>query len=302
MPGSRSPGRGDGWIGVASGNIAETGLTKGRTISNQKAKGACAMRVFEGAWVKLDRAKSHIVELAKGIRSYGDLDHMYLYEEHDVETNQIHTKVKIDQPIPAELAAILGDALHNLRSALDILVYDASKDHPDFNPTTPAFPIGRDKTEYNSKADRHLQYAPQEVRDLVDTMMPYDTDEAWLWRLHNANIEDKHRLLIPVGSMVRSINPGISMEVPWQDEPIQAPQLFIRPAENQYPLEDGDVVFSRPADATGDNLQPEARIEIAFGNSQAFDGMRLLPTLETLTAEVEEAVKAFENLFSTNQD
>jgi hypothetical protein len=51
----------------------------------------------------------------------------------------------------------------------------------------------------------------QEAIDAIDATKPYAGGNDALWRIHKLNNVDKHRLLITVGSMVRSVDIGSDM-------------------------------------------------------------------------------------------
>jgi hypothetical protein len=74
--------------------------------------------------LKLDRASYHLNSLdAKG-REWSEREtHRYI-SHTDRQSGKQYVYIKFTQPVPAELRLIIGDCLHNLRSALDNLVYD----------------------------------------------------------------------------------------------------------------------------------------------------------------------------------
>jgi hypothetical protein len=81
----------------------------------------------------------------------------------------------------------------------------------------------------------------------IDAVQPYRGGNDALWRLHKLSIVDKHRLILTAGSAVRSVDLGkyITQMAP-KDSPLSLANLsvFLKPRDNDYPLEVGTVVFS----------------------------------------------------------
>jgi hypothetical protein len=79
------------------------------------------------------------------------------------------------QPPPAEVALVFGDLIENLRSSLDYLVGLMRKDGPSQNS---GFPICRQADGDNGffrLAKRKLADIPEEAKDLIEGMQPYDS-------------------------------------------------------------------------------------------------------------------------------
>jgi hypothetical protein len=76
------------------------------------------MSVFYSARLKVERARSHIDALATEISRFSHSS-PYL-----VVIEDSGPKLKRTSPIPGPVFTILGDAVHNLRSALDHLAYE----------------------------------------------------------------------------------------------------------------------------------------------------------------------------------
>jgi hypothetical protein len=74
--------------------------------------------------LKLDRASRHLDSLQAHVSEWRER-HPYDYVvEPDPESGNQLVKVKLIEPPPHEFRLIIGDCLHNLRSALDNLVYE----------------------------------------------------------------------------------------------------------------------------------------------------------------------------------
>src|SRR6266550_791129 len=70
--------------------------------------------------LKIDRAKQHITEFDSRITQFLSRKPYSLVSEPHTDPGYERLVWKLHEPIPADLPCILGDAIHNLRSALDI--------------------------------------------------------------------------------------------------------------------------------------------------------------------------------------
>jgi hypothetical protein len=81
------------------------------------------MHPLEGSWAKLDRANGHRHAIEDGIERWRENHpHEFIHDQESQPGWTILT-VKIRTRPPVELGAIVGDYVHNLRSALDHLVW-----------------------------------------------------------------------------------------------------------------------------------------------------------------------------------
>ena len=154
--------------------------------------------------LKLARALRHIHDLEVEAERWLAKPPIRLHYTADLATAEKLILAELLEPVPGELSAITGDALHNLRSALDNLVYDLALAHtgdplPDDIAKGSAFPVLDDKKSSTaSTLDRKLRGVHPDVRALIEEMQPYNPDyggqRSLLWILNDLNAKDKHRL------------------------------------------------------------------------------------------------------------
>ncbi|WP_311212287.1 MULTISPECIES: hypothetical protein [unclassified Arthrobacter] len=100
------------------------------------------------------------------------------------------------EPPLESVALIIGDAVHNLRSALDNLAWTlANGSGPPPNPKAIQFPVS-EKTSGWQKARKDLETLPVAALDRMEAAQPFVFDrkeQSFLWHLHQLDIADKHR-------------------------------------------------------------------------------------------------------------
>src|ERR1700733_11548989 len=78
------------------------------------------MKPFDHSRLKVRRARSHIGELTTEILSYLRRVPFYLTVDHVTEDGR-RWVVRVREEVPVEFSAIIGDVIHNLRAALDLM-------------------------------------------------------------------------------------------------------------------------------------------------------------------------------------
>ena len=132
--------------------------------------------------------------------------------------------------------------------------------------------------------------SPQAIA-AIDAIQPYAGGNDVLWNLHALNNIDKHRLILTAGSAVRSVDLGKYIQ---QKAPKGSPlsqvnlSLFFKPADNDYPLEVGTVVFT---DLTSTQVVVfPIKFEIVLYEKGIIEGKPLLETLQGMIDAVEKVI------------
>ena len=134
-----------------------------------------------GSWAKSARGSDHLKQLN------GEL---VAHIEWDPQLAQI----------PAiHWTLLVGDACHNLRGALDHMVFQLALLSGANEPTTTAFPIATEPGLYERAASRLLSEVALQYRDRIERHQPYNSGEDpemhGLTLLRELNNFDKHRIL-----------------------------------------------------------------------------------------------------------
>ncbi|MGH8808338.1 MAG: hypothetical protein ACREX0_10710, partial [Noviherbaspirillum sp.] len=180
------------------------------------------MASVEGPRIKLARASRHIAELGKLASQYLASKPFSIYSTEE-QNGDLVWRVRMERPVPLEWSAIVGDAVHNIRSALDLLAWqlvEASGSQPSRDT---CFPIGQAATPpFEVALRRALQGLSPKALRFVRRLRPYGGGNRVLSQLHALDIVDKHRLVLVVGAANKQLVIKVKMKVPWADQPIEA--------------------------------------------------------------------------------
>jgi hypothetical protein len=123
--------------------------------------------------------------------------------------------------VPLEVTLIVGDVLQNLRNSLDHLACHLIRKAGGTVTSQSCFPIAGEAAKYvPSFFHRKIDGMRQEAKDAIHAIKPYKGGNDALWRIHELNKIDKHRLLLTACSthIGRSATPS---------ERTQLQQLFM---------------------------------------------------------------------------
>jgi hypothetical protein len=74
-------------------------------------------------WAKIRRAQTHVATLGALAAEFRDSEPYTLTPEPGIHPNEVAYRLRIDRDVPAEISTVVGDIVHNLRSALESLAY-----------------------------------------------------------------------------------------------------------------------------------------------------------------------------------
>lgn len=247
--------------------------------------------------VKIERAKKHISNLESEIKTFFDSKPYEIGTKRDPEVGKLIYYVIRANAVPNCIAAIAGDAIHNLRSVLDHIAQHLFLLGPN-RTSGPGghdnFIIGKSATEFKSMLQGKIKDLRPNAVEVLRSIEPYQGGKGHeLWVLHRLDIIDKHRLLVTVGSSFQSVDLVAHMRPFFEktlterfgskDHPLLAnfPSVFFRPADNLFPLKAGDELFIDGADAEV-NEKMQFRFNIALNEPGIIEGKPLLESIHHL--------------------
>lgn len=256
---------------------------------------------------KIKRAREHASMLENEIRAWRKPDPYEIKHEisNDLRIHRFILQVS-KQPDLERWSLILGDAIHNLRSALDHLVYavaisESSQDPPPGDDTL-AFPICDTPENFHGMgkskgAKRKIENLSCPVISLVEMFQPFNRKNQftppYLGIIRDLDDKDKHRLL---ALAVQGISEG-ELGLGGINSSCNEVRLF-------YPstgtVTNGGEVARIEFDVPNPELDPRStRFRIVIGvwhgkhdvtSAPGSDYSEVLAFLETLTDEVESII------------
>ena len=230
--------------------------------------------LFHAASVKVRRGRKHIADVAPAFSAVSVHQDGFLKAARamglPIGRAAFISELAIPESAMDEIACCVGDAVHNLRSALDLLPCEVVERTPNGNPNQVHFPFAETEkglTEQTDKSPKggalkgkNFHRAREDARDLLLALAPHGEahGNALLWGLHRLDLIDKHQDLLSLSHDVRK--PGL--------------------------------YFLGATLPTGGSLPP--RLVFAPGN--LFAGQEIVATLNLIAGEVEDAVERFASL------
>lgn len=247
---------------------------------------------ISGSRAKIGRAFHHFDILKKAVEAFFANKPYSLVIEPDAERSRQIIRLRDTRQAPVgEWALIIGDCVHNLRSALDYIAWELAGSDPADNMTL--FPICDNSKSFEEARKRRLKRVPEEPLALIEGLQPYhaaDPHKNVLWAVQTLDATDKHKLLtltvaLPTGGAIMLPTRGGRYELkPFADAP----------------FEDGAEVahiLMRP-------FRPEMDMNLRVTFDVAFDaslrmGSRqfVIDGLEFILRNVEDIVNLFDEWF-----
>lgn len=236
-----------------------------------------------GVRAKIERAEKHVGELDSAIDAFFQTNPYRVSQEDDRQLGGIRYVLRVVGTIPVGIPVIVGDVLHNLRSAMDHIVGQLVLANGGSVERHHCFPVVELAKNYQSFATRALDGVRQEAIDLVAGTKPYKGGDDDLWHIHQMNNIDKHRLLLPAASF----NQGLEVDVQGV--------RFLLPATRPLAFEDGKTLLFVPDHIRNDPAYREPRLtfDMACAEPEKLRGEPLHETLRRFRGAAEGLVDQF---------
>ncbi|MBU2092004.1 MAG: hypothetical protein KKB63_15705 [Alphaproteobacteria bacterium] len=191
-------------------------------------------------------------------------------------------------PVPNEISLVLGDALHNLRSALDIMLVECFKARKK-GTSGVKFPFAEDAVKLDEIIKKSLNHGGEDICRLIRSMKPYKGGNINLRGLHDLDISDKHKMLIAAPRK------GLYHQIEF---------VFIINGNITTRIKDGKVIEDKSLPSTiiksfevksiiPENLETTS---IVFSESTPFPQKPVIEILKEICKLVDEILDAFEGI------
>lgn len=251
--------------------------------------------------LKLERAEHHIRDLKRLWSEFVEKDAYPFVHHDDLKSGYRLYRLRYASPVPSDIPLILGDAVHNLRSVLDHLIYRliviATNGTGPFGGAY--FPVGETlakfqealarTSECKSKTGGKIQRLRQDAMKAITTIQPYEGGRGvLLWNIHQLDIRDKHYVLLAVGSSnpKHSSLPSEVADIKKKFlgiennglTPAMASKVYLRSSANTvFPLKTGAELLRVPLSEVDENMY--FTFEVAFGEPEILKGKPIVATL-----------------------
>jgi hypothetical protein len=155
---------------------------------------------LDGADLRFLRADRHLSEADQLIAEFSRACAPYVVTRRDPDTDAISITIETTPPLPVFLPLVVSDAIHNMRAALDYIVYELARHDSGTVQEDTQFPIenfkvGSNGGGFEAKVKRRLRGLTQAHVGAIERLQPYNGVE-WTRTLRDISNPDKHRTLI----------------------------------------------------------------------------------------------------------
>src|ERR1700675_2981415 len=153
--------------------------------------------MFDGARLKIKRANHHIADLETQFTAFTAENLPHLSIQTNPERGQPYVLVSYGKEPPcADLALIIGDAIHNLRTSLDHLTWELVGKGGQNRHL--CLPTGDKRVNFEASC-QGIVTPSQAVKDIFKSLeiFPGGKGDA-IYRLNRLDNADKHTILTPV--------------------------------------------------------------------------------------------------------
>jgi hypothetical protein len=264
------------------------------------------MSLTPGNELKFGRAQRHFKEVQELLAAYKVLDPYEIRREENPDTG-LSFWITLTKAPPDDIALAAGDCAHNLRSALDHIIYELSchttkKSHV----AGTAFPIFSDTKNWDSRDAKagdfktssgryKLRAVPEPAVERIELLQPYNGSDPMYWprdpllELHQLDIADKHRNLNLAVANVPEIGVAYGHD---------GPQLKVIHVHKGRLNEGAETLLLRfgPAVDPKVNVQPYTFLQVVFADRPVED-LEVGPALQYLVVGVAQVLMEMRAFF-----
>ncbi len=164
---------------------------------------------LDGTWAKMRHAETRLRELIRAADEYVASPPYRVKPFVSASEERWGWRAESTRRPPLELSLMLGDVVHNLRSALDHMTWAFARTVHDQPSRMTQFPIFDEAPVGEFRNHRYVRDVPAEVAGLMEVLQPYSTDDdvgrmigEELVMLRELSNRDKHRVLLIAQTIV----------------------------------------------------------------------------------------------------
>ena len=183
------------------------------------------MALFDGVKAKVARVDDHLNDLDAALSGVDPRTRHVVVISREIPptANVVNISERLPEE-PARISLLVGEVLHQLRSALDHLIGRLEAANGRERESGFEFPIFWDRGRFKREGFQRFQGVSTGAADVIERCQPYHRPapsykDHPLWILHDLNNTDKHRVIIPTKAAITvdnldiNIAPGASKEI-----------------------------------------------------------------------------------------
>jgi hypothetical protein len=211
---------------------------------------------LDGSRARVERAGDHLAALDALLERFAKDGGFRLDSEEDPESGELLVKVYSNRqppvPPPPLASVLVGEALANLRSSLDYVVWQLAQAPSRSN----QFPLCDNRDWFESKRATYLAAVPPPMCDKIERFQPYpNSGNGLLGILATLNNADKHRLLLTAATGFSGLKTRFRVS--------GLDSINVK-GRDWVPFEDGVVVF-RISGEQHPGMKPQVDLEVPHG-------------------------------------
>ncbi len=148
--------------------------------------------------MKIKRAQHHIADLEGQFKTFVARKPHRFSIKNDPKTGQTLIQIRFVEAPPDNLIVVIGDTIHNLRTALDHMIWALIGWDGGAQNKHLTFPCRDNRTNYEAGCNG-IQTPSQWIRDFIIAFEAFPGGKGEIFcRLHEMDVTDKHRAIRPV--------------------------------------------------------------------------------------------------------
>lgn len=244
--------------------------------------------MFSGAKKKVNRANCHVADLERQFTDFVATKPHRFSVQTDLETKMLSIRVRFIKELPDTFSLIIGDAIHNLRAALDHLMWELVGIDHGTQDRYLSFPTHRDGIGFKA-ACNGIKTPSQWVKDAVAATEAFDGGAGHdLFQINEFDIADKHKMLIPI--LRATTHPPFSI--------IRPDGIVMRRISGSVVLAGTDNFANVAQALPGFSIELDDNVECApsifITEASGMLGLPVVPTLHRLAHVVVETIDKIE--------
>jgi hypothetical protein len=224
---------------------------------------------LSSVYLKLDRASEHMDSVSEQTKAFLERKPapFGFRTEPTVGPDKVRTYTlyaTVRREPPRELGLVVGDAIANIRHALDHLIYEMSPPSARRRGKT-GFPIYTDRCEFQVLGATLLRGIKGDERTMIERHQPYQSGQAAvnhpLAILNRLANQDKHRVLLPLvaavnntGTWIGSTNANIKIG-------------YFRPGPVEHDTKIMEFTATPEDPAENVHVEPQSGLQIQLANT-----------------------------------